>query len=81
MARPARKRGKSKSDDSEKVQFRLPLSLIKSLDTWAAELNQKKPWPPTTRSELVRRSLQWAVDRRPNLGLIPEDPHAPEAPL
>jgi len=63
---PTAKRKRHAVPEATKIQFRFPEELIADLDTWTAELNEGKPWPPLTRSDLVRDVLLWAVRTRPN---------------
>jgi hypothetical protein len=63
---PTGKRKRPAVSESTKVQFRFSAELLADLDAWTAELNEGKPWPPLTRSDLVRDVLMWAVRTRPN---------------
>lgn len=47
--------------------FRLPPELLERLDAWVDELNESRPWPKMTRSDLVRIVLSRAADERPDL--------------
>ncbi len=60
------KRKRPTAPEATKIQFRFSEQLIADLDKWTEELNEGRPWPPMTRSDLVRDVLLWAVRTRPN---------------
>lgn len=45
--------------------FRLPPELLERLDAMVDEMNQARPWPKMTRSDLVRIILNHTLDEQP----------------
>lgn len=45
--------------------FRLPNDLLDGLDALVDEVNRRRPWPKTTRSDLVRMVIAKAIEERP----------------
>lgn len=58
----------------EQVQtaFRLPTDLLAGLDALVEEVNRRRPWPRTTRSDLVRLVLSRVVEERPEWLMGPD---------
>jgi len=50
------------------MNVRMPVGLLRQLDAWLAEENEKRAWPKMSRSDLVRVILEKAVKERPDLG-------------
>lgn len=53
-------------EELTQVQFRMPQSLLDSLQAYTDELNGNRTWPRLTRSDVVRGVLEWAARTRPN---------------
>lgn len=53
------------SEEMTQVQFRMPKSLLESLDNYTAHLNKQQSWVQLTRSDVVRGVLEWAARKRP----------------
>ena len=58
---------KSTPSATTPIQFRFPTPLLEELDAWIERLNQGRFWPPLTRSDVVRRVLQLAIQNQPDL--------------
>lgn len=59
---------KATAADKGHVQtaFRLPTELLDGVDALVDEINETRPWPKMTRSDLVRLVLAKAIEERPD---------------
>lgn len=66
--KPAKQHKAPPADDGGLIQtaFRLPPSIIEGLDGLVEEMNQARPWPKMTRSDLVRMVLAKLIEDRPD---------------
>lgn len=64
---PRSKKTSPPPSPSEPTQINLKLSaeLLGAVDALVEEVNQRRPWPKMTRSDLIRELLSKAVEERP----------------
>lgn len=48
------------------LNMRLPVDLLEAMDGLVEEINQRRPWPKMTRSDLIRIVMGKAIEDRPD---------------
>ena len=54
------------SDAVTQLNMRLPVELLEAMDGLVEEINQRRPWPKMTRSDLIRIVVGKAIEDRPD---------------
>lgn len=57
----------AKRNDPVQVNVRLSQERADELDAWIDEINAKRSWPRTTRSDVLRILLERALEEKPDL--------------
>lgn len=47
------------------INMKLPHELLEAMDNMVEEINQRRPWPKMTRSDLIRLVVGRALEERP----------------
>lgn len=66
------------ADGPTQINLKLPDELLAAIDGWVADINQRRPWPRMTRSDLIRIVMGRAVQERPDWLGLPPAPDEPE---
>lgn len=64
-AKPRQTRPSPPSDGVTQLNMRLPVELLEAMDSMVEEINQRRPWPKMTRSDLIRLVVGRALEERP----------------
>ena len=56
---------KSQSPGPVQINLRVSEAKVDALDAWVEEINARRGWPKITRTDVLRKLLDWGLKERP----------------